>query len=70
MIHVKNFIDKVHTAKRSNQTKIILDIADAEKLSSDLSKLMADYISHSQLSQKLQSEIDNLTIDMDGGNWK
>jgi len=69
MIHVKKFIDSVHNAKTAGQRQIVLDIKQAELISYDLSKMLAEYIELQQQNVNLKKDADNTQVEMDGGEW-
>lgn len=69
MIHIKKLVDLIHTSERSNAKQVIMPIADAKKISYDLSQLMTDYISLQKENTELKKQSTQTNIEMDGGEW-
>lgn len=66
---IEDFINKVSSARKTNQKQVILDIKDAQNLSDNIALVLARALGNLEKLQK-NTDNDNVTVvSMDGGGF-
>jgi len=68
MIHIKKFLQRVQSARASNQKQLILTLQEAEQLSTDISIVLSDLAGAQHFQSKSESN-QVVEVEIKGNTW-
>jgi hypothetical protein len=68
MIHIKKFLQRVQSARTSNQKQLILTLQEAEQLGTDISIVLSD-LAGAQHSQNKSDSNQVVEVEIKGNTW-